>query len=76
MVGDEDIRLVGFQMFTPLHLNRQQESMGDDTSPPTTRIVTPIVAIANGTTHTHDEGRPNGHQDGDGKCHKQLIDAV
>ena len=35
-------------MFTPLNSNRQQKSTRNNTSPPTTRIVTPEVAIAKG----------------------------
>ena len=76
MVGYKDVRLIGFQILTAFHLYGQQEGTNDSTSPPATWIVAPIMSIAQRTADTHKQSRPDSHQNGDRKGHKNLIDAV
>ena len=46
MVGNKNIRLVGFQVLTSLYSDGQQEYAGNDFCPPTTGVIAPIVTIA------------------------------
>ena len=34
------------------------------------------MTIAQGTAHTDENGRPDGHQDGNGERHENLINAI
>ena len=76
MVGHKDIRLVGFQVFAPLDLDRQQEHTRDGSRPPATRVIAPIVTIAQRTSYAHQECSPDGHCNGDGNGNKNLINAI
>ena len=53
MIGYEDIALVLFQVFVPLHLDWQQKHFQDDLGPPASWIVAPEMTIANGGAYAH-----------------------
>jgi hypothetical protein len=63
-------------MLPSFHLDRQEENTGNGTSPPTTWIIAPKMAIAYRTAKANEEGCPDGHDNGDRNSNKQLIDAI
>jgi hypothetical protein len=76
MVGNEDVRLVGLQVFASLHLNGQKEDTGNDARPPAARIITPEMAVAQRAADADEEGRPDGHYNGNGNGNENLIYTV
>jgi hypothetical protein len=76
MVGHKDVGLGILQVLAPFDGNRQQQRANNNLAPPMARIVSPEVAVADGTPDAHLQGGKNGSYDNDGNADKQLIETI
>ena len=76
MVGDKNITLLFFQMFTTFYLDRNQKQLQDQFTPPVARIIAPEMPVANGGTNTHLQRRYNRQDHQQWQPYYQLINLI
>ena len=76
MVAHEHVALVFLQMFAALYLDGYEQRLENGLGPPAPRVVTPEVAVADGSADAHFQSRDDGDNHQYGHSYEYLIDTV
>lgn len=64
------------QCLAAFHFDRKEKNLSDNSCPPTTRIIAPVMAITQCTAYTNNKGCPYCHQYCHRNCNQQLVNSI